>query len=412
MLVYCTKSRNDPDPLLLKVLANTAEERKHKDKMQEVKKQQNEPESGPHKAVIFELSSLSCGHYEFPQGHLTYFPDEEWTAQEISNGVIKFAKHLMIVTFSYAGFGRIRLEMPYRTINEIVRSIQSHSMTLTLWESPRIYEESDSDEITQLVAMLGLSNGRAPGAARTRLHEIPHRNDRHGEILGQTLVYSFAVSPTDFYHKIGLLKGKQVLTLTAYNFAAVPLGHRRMDLTTGLKDLKDALDMQTPMIPFDIKFQFQVLVQNGYLMPQTVQKLLYRLRDVMVSRQGSRCPISSNAIRKLQRQINFPGPETEASEFSEDELWDYLVSNEKKVRQELNSDLLSERARQNLVMVYKIQVTPTRVLLQGPEPEAKNRILRKFPNYTQYFARVQFCEEDGQDLFFNSRISLEKIWRR
>lgn len=50
--------------------------------------------------------------------------------------------------------------------------------------------------------------------------------------------------------------------------------------------------------------------------------------------------------------------------------------------------------------------------LNGPDPEAKNRILRRFPEHTEYFIRVQFCDEDGTDLRFNSRVSNSAIYDR
>lgn len=89
--------------------------------------------------------------------------------------------------------------------------------------------------------------------------------------------------------------------------------------------------------------------------------------------------------------------------FKVDEIWSLLEKNETEIRQGLAKDLFSDRARQNLTMVYKVQVTPTRILFRGPEPEAKNRILRKFPRHIDYFARIQFCDEDGQDLHFNPK---------
>lgn len=63
-------------------------------------------------------------------------------------------------------------------------------------------------------------------------------------------------------------------------------------------------------------------------------------------------------------------------------------------------------------MVHKVMVTPTGITLHGPDPEAKNRILRRFPDNTGSFIRVQFCEEDGGDLQFNSRVSNEAIYQR
>ncbi|RYP01261.1 hypothetical protein DL764_006264 [Monosporascus ibericus] len=405
--VYCSQSQKPPDTFLLRSLADSAEDRKLQD--------QAEPER--HKAVLFKLLGLSCGHYEYPQGHATYFPDIQWSPNEIADGTIKFAKHMIIVTFHYADLGQIRLEIPYRTINEIVVSTRPPSFVLTLWEAPRIFQERNQD-ITALMGSMGLQNHYISSAQRTRLPEIPHYNGKHGEILGQTLVYFFEVSPEEFHYKTERLKDKQVLTLDHRNFPAIPLDYRPMYAAAGLEEFKAALASLPPTIPFDVRFQFQALVQNGYLLPQTVEQLLGILKKVSARRRGasskprSPCPISANAIKKLFSQIPFPGLETEASEFILGELWSYIEANENEVRQGLVSELSSERARQNLVMVYKVQVTPTRILLQGPEPEAKNRILRKFPNHTQYFARVQFCEEDGQDLFFNSKVSLDQIWSR
>jgi hypothetical protein len=63
-------------------------------------------------------------------------------------------------------------------------------------------------------------------------------------------------------------------------------------------------------------------------------------------------------------------------------------------------------------MIHKVTVTPTGFALHGPDPEAKNRILRRFPNHTEYFIRVQFCDEDGSDLQFNSNVSNEEIFNR
>lgn len=85
-------------------------------------------------------------------------------------------------------------------------------------------------------------------------------------------------------------------------------------------------------------------------------------------------------LTALFQQTPFPGPYIEPENFDLDEIWSFLQSNEEEMRNGLTKELFSERARQNLTMVYKVQVTPTRILLTGPEPEAKNRILRKVSN--------------------------------
>ena len=46
------------------------------------------------------------------------------------------------------------------------------------------------------------------------------------------------------------------------------------------------------------------------------------------------------------------------------------------------------------------------------QPEAKNRILRRYPNHTEYFLRVQFQDEDGRELRFNAKVDNERIYKR
>lgn len=109
---------------------------------------------------------------------------------------------------------------------------------------------------------------------------------------------------------------------------------------------------------------------------------------------------------ELFSQIPFPGPNTDAKSFHPDAIWSLLEANENEIQHGLIKELLSQRARQNLTMVHKVQVTPTRIIFNGPEPEAMNRIIRKFPRHTGYFARIQFCDEDGQDLFYSPKGAL------
>jgi hypothetical protein len=78
----------------------------------------------------------------------------------------------------------------------------------------------------------------------------------------------------------------------------------------------------------------------------------------------------------------------------------------------IQTDRTKDKARNNLAIVYKVQVTPTTMTFHGPEGEAKNRILRRFEQHHDYFVRVQFCDEDGQDVRFNSKTSNDAVYQR
>ncbi|KAI2616222.1 RdRP-domain-containing protein [Hypoxylon sp. NC1633] len=410
---YCKRSTKLPDPFLLRTLVKTAED------LAQHRKEREEQPLPSDRNVFFDLLGLSCGHYEYPNGNLAYAADIDWPAI----GLAKFARDKLILTFKTKATS-IRMEVPYRTVHEVVVTGRPTSLTLTLWEVPRFYSNGNAQGIASLFSQLGISQ---PGIAnnyttgqnnspRERLTQLPHSSGNHGEILGQSLVYSLHLSPSDFNAKFQKLKGKERLEFSYHEFPNVWLG--RTYMADGMKAFRAQLDEYgaTAIVPFDVLFQFQALAQNGYLLPQTVEALLRRLCQTARSpvKQNARQPLalSAGAVKKLFSQIPFPGPNVEASTFSVDEIWSYLENNEKEIRLGIAKELISERARQNLVMVYKVQVTPTRMTLLGPEPEAKNRILRKFPDHIGHFARVQFCEEDGQDIFFNAKVDLKSIWGR
>ncbi|KAI1736387.1 RNA dependent RNA polymerase-domain-containing protein [Xylaria scruposa] len=408
---YCMESDKEADSTLLRVLESRAEERNRPSEHVE------EPQR--HNHVVFKARGLSCGHYHYRKGELQYTADIQWPMRE---AIAKFARNMLIVSFSQS-IGQIRVEIPYRTIHEVVISGKPLSLFLTLWEPPRIFLLPHQRD--ELVPMLGnLSINKSFGAHRPRLRErlsqIPHDSVDHGEVLGQSLIYSITLSPEDIASKIERLRENEYLNLTTYNVPVTSYGCSYM--AGELASFKSTIDRCSQIIPFDTLYQFQALVQNGYLLPHTAQDLLLRLyQSYIILRRITEAGDSSvqlhfsgnaNAVKKLFSQIPFPGPHTEAKMFDVNEIWSLLETNEMEIRQGLTKELFSERARQNLTMVYKVQVTPTRINFTGPEPEAKNRILRKFPRHTGYFARVQFCDEDGQDLYFNPKVSLERIYSR
>ncbi|KAI0133352.1 RdRP-domain-containing protein [Hypoxylon sp. NC0597] len=436
--VTCRKSRNNPDPFLLKSMRKTVEDLQVQDEEEQLPARD--------KKVTFEVRSLSCGHYEYPDGTFTYTTDIEWPIRG-ANNVAKFARDTLIITFESSS-RPFRIEIPYRTIHEIIVAERPTSLTLTLWEAPRFFQViSDGNTMPQDLGSLmsgmriSVPTSGANRAARNRLSQLPHISGKHGEILGQSLVYRIEVSPSIFNSKLQQLKEKDKLTVSYFDFPHI--WQSRTYMADGMKTFKELLNecYATSLVPFDVLFQFQALVQNGYLLPQTVIALLNRLCQMMRDARAkappkdksnganrhtsdlngvdgirknasSSFPFSAGAVKKLFSQIPFPGPDVDASTFSPDEIWSYLEANEKDIREGTAKELISERIGQNLVMVYKVQVTPTRITLLGPEPEAKNRILRKFPYHIGFFARVQFCEEDGQDLFFNAKVSLDLIWNR
>jgi hypothetical protein len=63
-------------------------------------------------------------------------------------------------------------------------------------------------------------------------------------------------------------------------------------------------------------------------------------------------------------------------------------------------------------MTYKATVTPTGLLLRGPDAGVSNRVLRKYADKSEYFLRVFFADEDGLSVLHDPRASQERIYAR
>ncbi len=160
-------------------------------------------------------------------------------------------------------------------------------------------------------------------------------------------------------------------------------------------------------IPFSLKFQIQKLAQNGYLTPRTVSALVPEIRR-MASRSGEVTTL--HAIRKLFHQIPFAGPETDVTELELEGLTELLSNCELSSQTEMLYSPDTADRLEHMALVYKATVTPTGIFLYGPDPEPKNRVLRKYSDHVDSFLRVNFVDEDGEPIRFESDASNENIY--
>lgn len=110
--------------------------------------------------------------------------------------------------------------------------------------------------------------------------------------------------------------------------------------------------------------------------------------------------------------IPWPFPHEDPTNLEVGDLMAALRQNEKDIQLGLVQGQGVLGPTQNLALIHKVMVTPTRVTLHGPEPEPFNRVLRRFPNHHDNFIRVQFCDEEGGDLYFNSKVNIDDVLSR
>ena len=149
------------------------------------------------------------------------------------------------------------------------------------------------------------------------------------------------------------------------------------------------------------------MARNGYLSPLKVIELLPAVRNMSLDEGPD---IVAHALRNLARSLPIPGPDT---------CKHYLASS-------LESELLSfaddydsgvsdnpyelVKRHKHVKLVHRAVVTPTGLYLEGPDPEPTNRVLRRYPNYTDHFIRVVFCDEDGGSVQYDPAASQRMVY--
>ncbi|KAF4169051.1 hypothetical protein CNMCM6936_009648 [Aspergillus lentulus] len=392
--VFCARSKRPPQELALRSLEHTAEQRT-KDSVHKYEEEVS---------VSFGLQGVSCGYCEFSGDQVAYVPEVQFQ----DTGIMKFKKRVIIVKLRTNRLIRI----PLSTVVGLVWS-RKGDMTLTLSTVPYFFSvETSVDILMTMVYNLSIkSHGVANGAAPTRLRKCS-LDQRHAEVVGQCLVYQFRVSPIDLLTAIQELKHWEV-TIIHYDLISGGIRSVTFEEHMSLFRRQLASYARENLLPFGVLFQLQALAYNGYLLPQTVMSLANELwKEYKANRKEGQTPISVPSIRKLFGMIPWPFPHEDPANLEVASLMAALRQNEKDIQLGIVQGQGVLGPTQNLALIHRVMVTPTRVTLHGPEPEPFNRILRRFPNHHDNFIRVQFCDEEGGDLYFNSRVNFDDVFSR
>ncbi|CAL3973231.1 unnamed protein product [Diplocarpon coronariae] len=379
--IYCQKSNNASNLYLLRVLAK--EEKDRQTRITTVATVQHHV-----LPITFNTASLS------------------WRVK----GRVKFGEHSMILCLDS---GR-RIDFLYfSTLNITTEEGGTPSLIFSMKEAPRFYENITEDPLVNLMSTLGIKTPQSPQPQRKtgpERHRIPCLGQDHELIVGSCFVYRIAIQSEPFGQ--GDVAERMQSLKTAHGLPRVI--HRKTDVVLpretfadGLLKLQTALARDPARYPFPLAFQILKLAQDAYLPPRTVYKLLPAIAEMTL-----RSPISIcvRVIRKMFNQIGFPGPEAEATEFQLEELLPWLKTLEDQSHKDSLAVEKYPNGSNNVAIIHRVKITPAAIRLCGPESESNNRVLRKYPNHHEYFVRVQFSDEDGQQVRFNSRVSNEKIF--
>lgn len=397
-IVNCKLSDRQASEFALKTIRNAAQQRENP---------QNIPEKDD-TFISFYLQSWSCGTYEFKDGKLGYFP--EIRSNAITFGVMKFTKRSVIVKRNDQ-----LIRIPISTIIELIWSGDG-SIALTLSTVPLFFSTADAgiESTIHAFSVFGLASNN--DSFRQKSHKrICYLAKEHCELVGFCLVYQFQVDRTDMPHKLDELKRFEI-TITRYDTSmpqSLPLQSDGLLNQMHIMRAKLAELCKEGILTFGILFQLQALAYNGYLIPSTVSKLAKALRSDAIRRKANgELGLSVDAIRGLFFSIDWPSPFGDSSEFEVNSILQTIKQNDTEIKHGLYGGKRPGKSAESLAKVCRVTITPSRVTLHGPELEPSNRILRKFPHHHEYFLRIQFCDENGQDIYVSPNVDNVNVYNR
>jgi len=395
--VNCCISKDAPDPWLLKSLRKDESDRY-------AAKQSRKPDIVPPAKVeeqvrAFDINNLACGQWQHDGYHLAFATH----FQEYRPGRLVFTNRSVFVKLYPTNASTIhQLEIPYYSITSFVTgSTSDPSLTFSLSEAPKLFRmENTLEDVTNAFQNMGFKKPSQQGNQRTRIMALCKS---HEIVVSSCLCYRFVLSVHSQIRLVQNLRRQaeipQSINMGTSTIMTTPFAAQMTNLNSALATGKHGA------LPFDLKFQMQKLAHNGYLAPSAVVQLLPFVRLHL----GDGLTIVK-AVRRLFTQIPYAGPETEASDLSLDTLTELLKQNIEIVVREQASALELSEQYDHIASIHKATITPTGVYLYGPDPEVKNRVLRKYSDFPNHFLSVSFLDEDGEPLRYDRQTSNDEIF--
>lgn len=404
--VYCQISRDKPDRFLISSLQR--QEKASRPINQESR--QDQFQSGGSAKRSFSICQVSIGQLDYERDDLIFVKQYQQTI----SGSLTFTSRQVFVTLhqptqNHGQTQEHHLEIPYSSIQSyIASSKQQFSLTLSLFAAPRIFRKlTDMNTLQNFLASLGIDSSstlgqKGPQVERQRVRGL---DGLHEAIISSCLCYRFRLlDPQDMGAVYRLKKSSEVPSPISMSFRSI----FQSNLATQLKRLQAALsDEVSPNIAFNLKFQMHKLALNGYLSPEHVLGLFESLKKEL---NDDNADAYVDAIRQMMDSLPFRGPGAEASDFTVTNLIDTIRHNVTKT-QGRPSFRAAMAQYEHIIWVHKAMVTPAGIYLDGPTPEVKNRVLRRYSPFPNHFISVSFREEDGEMIRSSTGTSNATIYK-
>ncbi|KAL8967052.1 MAG: hypothetical protein Q9183_003093 [Haloplaca sp. 2 TL-2023] len=399
--INCSRSYSQPDEYILRSLDREMAERR----VVPHGARSNASTLGVNKLQRrYNFSLLQCGQMDYSKNSLAFA--EHFS--DFPTGHMTFSRRFVLIdlhSMDPSEPGK-QMEIPYHSIESVfIGKWTNPHVTFLLSEAPRLFEKTpdDASSLSMNLAMLSFlrTRGKQSQINRRRTTAL---TASHQAVVSTCLCYRFQILFSDLQAIQALKRLPTMPRIIQWDILPTSqptIALQKSQLNTLLAATADKA------LSYEVKFQVQKLVMNGYLPPYKALKLVQLIKQELPDVDQ---PTLAAAVRRLTFQVPFPGPGTEASELLPKTLCQLVVDNYGMVLREKAYSIDVTEQYEQLISIHKATVTPAGIYLSGPEPEMKNRILRKYADFSSYFLQVTFSDEDGEAMRYDRTASLQDIF--
>ncbi|KAJ4152966.1 hypothetical protein LMH87_009481 [Akanthomyces muscarius] len=307
-----------------------------------------------------------------------------------------------------------QMHISYATVEDCVFDFGDRSFTMILNESPRFYARNTVDP-----------DLRTQWSRQPVLSGWPELN----KYVAHCLVYRFQLpADEDVARLFAAIKEHHDVSVSRHTLRVEREEGKASEgylecMQEFMRKIRN-LANNPLLLPFVLLFQVHKMVYNNHLHPTLAMTMLEIMETLAMDAQMSKRPLpfSVESFKRLFKDIPYPTPGVKPNELDPFELLNRVMDIESGLLRgsapaavvragiEAGGGRLGETLSKQQAWVLKAMVTPTRVVLGGPDAESKNRVLRMFHEHTDYFLRVTFTDEDGSGLSFNPRVSNDYVY--
>lgn len=321
----------------------------------------------------FNIESLSCGRWAYDDYDDLIFSTQ---FKEFRKGTMLFGSRALIIDlepYYRKGLPTHRLEIPYTNIESFTRGpVTNPTVTFSLLAPPRLFEELQPSENDKRGLNSKEQGTKAPKSGFKRKRIMAIRSE-HIPVVSSCLCYRVKLQQwAEVWALVDLQESHEIPKSISRDSLEV----MKLDYLAQVNALNSLLaGPEYPRFSFEVKFQFQRLAQNGYLSPGEVAELFQQTYPVSTRRFKDNALIA--ALRKLSIELPFPGPQTQASALSIDTLSELLTLFQEQASKD-SAYIDPADQYEHMAWVHRATVTPTGIVLKGPELQIVNRVLRRW----------------------------------